>query len=134
MRISFKKEYGDARLHFDLFGEGATDNFDQILLRSGSHDTVFYDNGTKGIYVRNRWIFDRQLEMGNPAPRGRYVHLYINGTYWGQYHLMERPNAAFMASSIAAGRGISGGRSVDTRSSESCWPIGLSESFSTAAS
>ena len=38
--------------------------------------------------------------MGQPAPRGRFVHLYLNGTYWGQYHLMERPNAAFMASNF----------------------------------
>ncbi|MBN2134002.1 MAG: lamin tail domain-containing protein [Sedimentisphaerales bacterium] len=98
MRVSFKGLYGPARLTFDLFGDGATDTFDQILLRSGSHDTMFYTNGTRGIYIRNRWILDRQLDMGQPAPHGRFVHLYINGTYWGQYHLMERPNAAFMAS------------------------------------
>ena len=98
MRVSFKGAYGPTRLTFDLFGDGATDTFDQILLRSGSHDTMFYTNGTRGIYIRNRWILDRQLDMGQPAPHGRFVHVYINGTYWGQYHLMERPNAAFMAS------------------------------------
>lgn len=98
MRISFKGVYGPTKLNFDLFGDGATDTFDQILLRSGSHDTMFYTNGTRGIYIRNRWILDRQLDMGQPAPHGRFVHVYINGVYWGQYHLMERPNAAFMAS------------------------------------
>ncbi|KKL52783.1 hypothetical protein LCGC14_2282020, partial [marine sediment metagenome] len=59
---------------------------------------MFYDNGTKGIYIRGRWISDKQLQMGQPAPHGRFVHLYLNGTYWGQHHLMERPNASFMAS------------------------------------
>ena len=29
-----------------------------------------------------------------------FVHLYLNGVYWGQYQLMERPNAAFMASNF----------------------------------
>ncbi len=98
MRISFKKIYGPARLNYDLFGGDATDEFDQFLLRSGSHDTMFYTNGTRGIYIRNRWISNAQLEMGQPAPRGQFVHVYINGTYWGQFQLMERPNAALMAS------------------------------------
>lgn len=103
MRLSFKAEYGPTKLRFPVFdgaagGETATEEFDQILLRSGSHDTRFYThgNGTQGIYFRNRWAFDRQLEMGQPAPHGRFVHVYINGTYWGQYDLMERPNAGFM--------------------------------------
>ncbi|NQV32867.1 MAG: CotH kinase family protein [Phycisphaeraceae bacterium] len=98
MRLSFKAMYGPTRLHYDLFGKHAADSFDQLLLRSGSHDGVFYDNGTKGIFIRNRWICDRQLDMGHPAPHGIFVHVYINAVYWGQYHLMERPNAAFMAS------------------------------------
>ncbi len=103
MRLSFKSQYGPSKLRYPVFdgapgGETATSEFDQILLRSGSHDTRFYThgNGTQGIYIRNRWAFDRQLEMGQPAPHGRFVHVYINGTYWGQYDLMERPNAGFM--------------------------------------
>ncbi|MEX2186528.1 MAG: lamin tail domain-containing protein [Pirellulales bacterium] len=103
MRLSFKTQYGPSKLRYPVFdgaagGETATSEFDQILLRSGSHDTRFYThgNGTQGIYIRNRWAFDRQLEMGQPAPHGRFVHVYINGTYWGQYDLVERPNAGFM--------------------------------------
>ncbi|NQU21445.1 MAG: lamin tail domain-containing protein, partial [Candidatus Nealsonbacteria bacterium] len=102
MRVSFKSIYGSERLDFGLFGEDGADQFDQFLLRSGSHDTMFYINGGEqgagGLYLRNRWISNVQLEMGQPAPRGRFVHVYVNGTYWGQHHLMERPNAAFMAS------------------------------------
>ncbi|UCG58868.1 MAG: CotH kinase family protein, partial [Phycisphaerales bacterium] len=113
MRISFKRIYGPSRLRFDMFGscpfggDDATDEFDQILLRSGSHDAMYWvqpGTGAKGIFIRNRWIFDRQLEMGQPAPRGRFVHLYINGVYWGQYHLMERPNGPFMASYFGGGK------------------------------
>jgi hypothetical protein len=29
---------------------------------------------------------------------GRFVHLYLNGLYWGLYNLVERPNDAFQAS------------------------------------
>ncbi len=100
MRLSFKAEYGDSSLNYDLFGPGATDRFQQLLLRTGSHDTWFWTHpsGGQGNYVRNRWAFDRQLEMGQLAPHGRFVQVYINGTYWGMHHLMERPNADFMAS------------------------------------
>ena len=100
MRLSFKSRYGDSQLKYDLFGAGTTDEFEQLLLRTGSHDTFFWTHpdGGKGNYIRNRWAFDRQLEMGQPAPHGRFVHVYLNGEYWGQHELMERPNAAFMAS------------------------------------
>ena len=108
MRLSFKSRYGDGSLDYDLYGEGATSEFNQILLRSGSHDTWFWTHpsGGRGNYVRNRWAFDRQLEMGQPAPHGRYVQVFINGGYWGMHHLMERPNADFMAS-------YEGGRSFE---------------------
>ena len=36
--------------------------------------------------------------MGLLSPRGRYVHLCLNGLYWGLYELHERPNAEFCAS------------------------------------
>ena len=100
MRMSFKKVYGASRLNYDLYGGDAAKDFDQIILRTGSHDNWFWTHpsGHGGVYVRGRWCFDRQLEAGNVAPRGRWVHVYLNGTYHGLHHLMERPNAAFMAS------------------------------------
>lgn len=106
MRLSFKNIYGPTTLNYDVFDDpdGVTE-FDQLILRPGSHDTPFW-NGSEGVgaYIRNRWTNDRQLEMGQPAPRGRFVHLYLNGTYWGQYQLMERPNAAFMAANFGGDR------------------------------
>ena len=30
------------------------------------------------------------LEMGHLNPHGRFVHLYLNGVYWGVFHLRER--------------------------------------------
>ncbi|MCF7958528.1 MAG: lamin tail domain-containing protein [Phycisphaerae bacterium] len=104
LRVSFKTEYGPSRLKYDLFGdtpyggENTTNSFNQIILRNGSHDTIFYSGYTsKGVYTRNRYCFDRQLEMGHPSLRGKFVHVYLNGVYWGMYHLMERPTADFMA-------------------------------------
>jgi hypothetical protein len=98
VRLSFKNDYGPSQLDFDVFDDSdGVQHFNQLLLRAGSQDTSFWNAAAgAGNYIRNRWASDRQLEMGHPAPRGRFVQLYVNGAYWGQYHLMERPNAAFM--------------------------------------
>ena len=119
MRLSFKNIYGPSTFAYDLFGDpdGVTE-FDQLLLRPGSHDTPFW-SGSEGVgtYIRNRWTNDRQLEMGQPAPRGRFVQLYLNGVYWGQYQFMERPNAAFMAANFGGSKSdydvLNAGRAVD---------------------
>ncbi|MCA9217941.1 MAG: tandem-95 repeat protein, partial [Planctomycetales bacterium] len=100
MRVRFRTAYGDSTLKYDFFGGDAVDEFDQILLRTGSHDNWFWTHpaGGQGNYVRGRWAFDRQLEMGQLAPHGRWVQVYVNGKFEGLHHLMERPDASFMAS------------------------------------
>ncbi len=40
--------------------------------------------------------------MGHLTQRRRWVHLYLNGLYWGIYELMERPNKDFLESHYAA--------------------------------
>ena len=42
-------------------------------------------------------MHDTQLAMGQLSPHGSYVHLYINGLYFGLYAPQERPDASFMA-------------------------------------
>ncbi len=108
LRVSFKEIYGKKKLKFDLFSDTpygsdtAVESFDQILLRNGSHDSLFATNypHSRGVYFRNRYFFDRQLEAGHLSMRGKFVHVYLNGTYYGQHHLMERPNADFMATHL----------------------------------
>src|SRR5690606_24807997 len=43
---------------------------------------------------------DTQLAMGHLAPGSTYVHLYINGLYWGLYSPAERTDDAFLASHL----------------------------------
>lgn len=49
-------------------------------------------------YTRDE--FGRQLQRatGHVAPHGMFVHLYVNGLYWGLYNPVERPDASFSAS------------------------------------
>jgi len=103
-RFEFKQEFGTGKLSFPgLFDDGVTNaipsatKFDHLLLRSGSQDSLNaeYGNEPYASFIRNRVCFDMEMEMGNAAPHGRFVHVYVNGQYRGQYHLMERPNAGW---------------------------------------
>ncbi len=68
-------------------------DFDALDVRAGNHDMV-----ARGAYMSNRFADDSLLDMGHVAPHGRFVHVYFNGEYRGQYHLRERWAAAMLAS------------------------------------
>ena len=102
-RIAFRERFGPTKVRYPIF-EGfhykhhpPAEEFDVINLRSGSHDM-----NSRGAYMSNRFTDDTMLDMGNIAPHGRFVHVYLNGTYWGQYHMRERWSAD-MASSYFGG-------------------------------
>ena len=42
--------------------------------------------------------------MGGFAPRGRFVNLYLNGLYWGQYGLHERPDSSYAAQNFGGNK------------------------------
>ncbi|NLH17394.1 MAG: hypothetical protein GX455_12525, partial [Phycisphaerae bacterium] len=103
-RLYFKSEFGATQLRYPLFKEhqrgiAATEVFDQLELRSGSHDMSL-----RGFMMSNTFTDDTMLDMGNLNPHGQFVHLYLNGTYWGVYHLRERWNADMMAHYLGGDR------------------------------
>lgn len=96
-RVHFRSEYGAKRLESPLFrgfdrGMAALDEIDTLDLSAGNQDM-----NQRGFYMANRFIEDTMLEMGSLNPHGRYVHVYINGTYWGQYNAHERLDDDFLA-------------------------------------
>lgn len=96
-RLKFRPEYGNRKLKLPLFegfdhGIPAVDAFDELDLRGGGHDM-----NSRGFYMSARFSEDTMLEMGALNPHGRFVHLYFNGEYWGQYHARERVTDAFLA-------------------------------------
>jgi len=108
MRLYFREEYGERRLNYPIFPESPVQSFDQLILRSGGHDSwsladsfgrdKLLDLPPHGTLMRDQFLRKTELEMGLLSPRGRYVHLYINTEYWGLYDLHERANAAFFES------------------------------------
>ena len=47
--------------------------------------------------MRDTWSRDTQGALGQPHARSRWLHLYINGIYWGIYQIEERAEATFAA-------------------------------------
>ena len=100
LRLTFRSQYGAGRLDYPLFGPEAADSFDTLVLRSNSQDAWVYNAAynRQGQFVRDQWARETQLAMGQPSPHGTWVHLYVNGLYWGVYNPTERPDDAFNAS------------------------------------
>ena len=96
-RVEFRSQYGASQLEFPLFegfdnGLPPTDSFDSLDFRSGSHDRI-----QRGFGLSNRFVDDTLLDAGHVVPHGRFVHIYNNGVYWGQYHMRERWDADFLS-------------------------------------
>lgn len=104
LRLLFKRGFGPTKLEYPLFAdatedaEGATEEFDTVILRAGFNNS--WHRGSSGEeqraqYIRDQFMHDSQLAMGDASPHGTFVHLYLNGLYWGVYNAVERPSASF---------------------------------------
>lgn len=116
-RLYFRGDYGATRFRYPIFrghprGLMADDEFDQLELRNGSHDMEM-----RGFYMSNVFTDDTMLDLGHLNPRGRFVHLYLNGAYWGVYHLRERWGASMHARYL-------GGSKTNYESINGNWNVG----------
>jgi hypothetical protein len=116
-RVLFKSDYGPSKLRFPLFGPEAADEFDTLTFRAENNDGYQWDNRTDVQYARDEFARRTGLDMGIPTGRGRHLHLYINGVYWGIYNVCERPDSAFGAAYFGADKdewdGVSFGAPVN---------------------
>lgn len=101
-RVYFKASYGTPKLDFQLFDQDdPVTKFDRIVLRNGGNRTWSYwdrDQRREADYVNDEWARRAWLRMGNLAPHGNYVHVYLNGLYWGLYNVTERIDEKFLQS------------------------------------
>ena len=106
LSLRFRRDYGPGKLAYPLFadapfGESAVEEFDFLQLRSGFNFAWthrHYYQSRHAQYNRDQFANDLYLAMGQPGTHGRWAHLYLNGLYWGLYHMHERPDGDFMAS------------------------------------
>ena len=97
-RLVFKKEYGKKTLHYPIYGEGEPDKFDQLVLRchfGNSWQHWMESNRQKAQYTRDVWARRMQRKMGWTSVNALYVHVFLNGMYWGLYNIAERVDGQF---------------------------------------
>ncbi len=112
-RLLFKSAYGPSKLDYDWFGGGVS-RFDNIVLRACFTDswaTRYSDTNVvsgstwlgqryrpeDSLYLRDVWVKNSLRDMGHLSGHGDFVHLYVNGLYWGLYNPTERLDASFFS-------------------------------------
>ncbi len=95
--LLFRSEFGPRRLQFPLFPGSPVQSFDRIILK-GIFSNAWPDAARPPDYLRDQFLRDTMLAMGQPSSRGTWAHVYLNGLYWGIYNPSERPDASFAAS------------------------------------
>lgn len=98
-RLLFRKRYGTPHLRIPLFGP-QPEEFSTLILRGGNNNTWLHpatEERHRADYLRDPWMRATYDALGHPSARGRFVHLYLNGLYWGVYQATERPDATFSA-------------------------------------
>jgi Lamin Tail Domain/CotH kinase protein/Chitobiase/beta-hexosaminidase C-terminal domain len=108
LRLTFTSQYGPAKLEYPLFPDSDVDEFNQLVLRASFTDSwglVSWSSSTRyrpndSQYIRDVWMKDSLGDMGQPSSHGRFVHLYVNGLYFGIHNLTERVGEDFFASHL----------------------------------
>jgi len=97
-RVFFRSKYGSPSLNFDLFNDPDVDLLSKFVLRPGAHDswvTPWGSQAASGTYLRDPFMRWQQRLMGQESPHTIFLHLYINGEYWGLYNATERPDSHY---------------------------------------
>lgn len=104
LRLKFKSSYGDSKFQTRLLQQGpvngstAASKLDNLILRGGNNRSWARTwNPDRTCYTRDEWYRQSQVEASGFGPHGSFVHLYINGLYWGLYNPVERPDQKFSA-------------------------------------
>ncbi len=100
LKVQFKGDYGPANLDYKIFHDSPRVEFDSVNLRVDFNFSWLHWDGAqraRGQRTRDAWMKDSMRAMGGLAGHNRYVHLFINGLYWGVCDPSERPDASFAA-------------------------------------
>jgi uncharacterized protein YaiE (UPF0345 family) len=106
MRLTFSNSNNGTGIQSKIFknaplnASSATEQFfkGKIVLRAGNNRSWARNwNPDRTEYTRDEWYRNTQLAVSGTGSHGTFVHLYVNGLYWGLYNPAERPDAGYQA-------------------------------------
>ena len=97
-RVTFTADVGIPKLNYPLFSQSDVETFNKLVLRACFTDgwaLVTWGGSNRyrpndSMYLRDVWMKDSMRAMGHASGNGDFVHLYVNGLYWGVHDLTER--------------------------------------------
>jgi len=103
LRLNFRTEYGNREWKTSFFQDNAplnadsfTDKHRTLVLRAGNNRSWARSwNPDKTAYTIDELYRSSYVAMTGGGSRGTFVHLYLNGVYWGVYNVVERPDEQF---------------------------------------
>ena len=99
LRLLFRGAYGAKKLDYPLFGtDWVAQRFNTVVLRAqnaNSWTSSREEDRRVTTFLQDTFAKDSQGAMGHPASGSTFVHLFLNGTYWGLYNPTERPDGGF---------------------------------------
>ncbi|MCO6043682.1 lamin tail domain-containing protein [Aeoliella sp. ICT_H6.2] len=121
LSLRFRNQYGPGMLDYPLFEDSTVSSYDSIQLRAMFNNSwIHWDNDQRprSTMIRDQYMRDSLLAMGQvDAGQGNYVHLYLDGLYWGVYNMSERPEASHYAEYFGGSEddydALNGGTPVD---------------------
>ena len=102
LRLIFRGDFGTPKLHARIFNDTPVEEFDTLILDAGlnfwwTHMTDS-DQRNRAKFITDQYTSDLMNNAGMVAQHGRFVHLYLNGLYWGLYDIHERMDESAAAS------------------------------------
>lgn len=99
MRLLFRGDYGAKKLKYPLFDyDWVAQRFNTVVLRAQNANSWTSSRSldrTSTTFLQDTFAKDTQGAMGHPTGGSTFVHLFLNGSYWGLYNPTERPDGSF---------------------------------------
>jgi hypothetical protein len=103
LNLKFRGKYGQGKLNYRFFKDSPVDKFDSLVLRADYNNHWAHgdlNQRSRGSLVRDAFFKDVQTAMGDLSSHSSYVHLYINGLYWGVYNPCDDLDNNFAAATL----------------------------------
>ena len=89
MRLYFRSDYGESKLNYKMFDQKDITVFDKLIIHAGGTFDQIRDSKSWTLIMdpTNHFIFQ---EINGNMSASRPVLVYLNGEFWGIYHIRER--------------------------------------------